>query len=106
MLRITKPENFLAITPSRQQVADMRAIECLPLVMEPRSGFYESPVVVLDFQSLYPSIMIGYNFCYSTCLGKISQESAKPMGFTTVDITPGTMKGLEEHLHCKLWTLG
>ena len=39
--------------------------------MEPESSFYSSPLVVLDFQSLYPSIMIAYNYCYSTCLGRI-----------------------------------
>ena len=27
--------------------------------MEPQSAFYNSPLVVLDFQSLYPSIMVG-----------------------------------------------
>ena len=30
-------------------------MEALPLVMEPESRMYASPVVVLDFQSLYPS---------------------------------------------------
>lgn len=39
--------------------------------MEPISAFYTDPVIVLDFQSLYPSIMIGHNYCYSTCLGRI-----------------------------------
>jgi hypothetical protein len=32
------------------QVAGQAAMECIPLVMEPRSRFYTSPVVVLDFQ--------------------------------------------------------
>ncbi|ORY22294.1 DNA/RNA polymerase, partial [Neocallimastix californiae] len=73
LLRIIKPENFIVTSPSKQQVHDMRAIECIPLVMEPVSNFYTSPVLVLDFQSLYPSIMIAYNYCYSTCLGKLEK---------------------------------
>lgn len=46
------------------------AMEALPLVMEPESRFYPDPILVLDFQSLYPSIVIAYNLCYSTCMGK------------------------------------
>ena len=49
------------------------AAECMPLIMEPHSAFYTSPLLVLDFQSLYPSIMIAYNYCYSTCLGRIAE---------------------------------
>ncbi|CAN0412046.1 unnamed protein product, partial [Ectocarpus sp. 8 AP-2014] len=70
MLRVLKPHNFVAVSPSRQQVAGQAAMESIPLVFEPRSRFYTSPVVVLDFQSLYPSMMIAYNLCYTTILGK------------------------------------
>ena len=45
--------------------------EVIPLVMEPQSGFYKDPVVVLDFPSLYPSMIIAFNLCYSTCIGKM-----------------------------------
>ena len=49
----------------------MAAPESLPLILEPESRFYADPVVVLDFQSLYPSIVIAYNYCFSTCLGRV-----------------------------------
>ncbi|XP_054272954.1 DNA polymerase zeta catalytic subunit [Macrosteles quadrilineatus] len=71
MLRLVKPLNYVAVSPSVQQRARMRAPESLPLIMEPQSRFYTDPVIVLDFQSLYPSIIIAYNYCYSTCLGRV-----------------------------------
>ncbi|XP_011881898.1 PREDICTED: DNA polymerase zeta catalytic subunit [Vollenhovia emeryi] len=71
MLRLAKPMNYIPISPSMQQRAKMRAPECLPLIMEPESEFYTDPLIVLDFQSLYPSMIIAYNYCFSTCLGRI-----------------------------------
>ena len=71
MLRLAKPMNFVTVSPSVQQRARMRPPECIPLTLEPRSKFYTHPVVVLDFQSLYPSVMIAYNYCFSTCLGRL-----------------------------------
>lgn len=83
MFRIAKPENFLLVSPSRRQVGQQNALECLPLVMEPQSAFYNSPLLVLDFQSLYPSVMIAYNYCYSTFLGRVVNWRGKnKMGFT------------------------
>lgn len=35
-------------------------------VFEPKRGYYETPIVTLDFASLYPSIMMAHNLCYST----------------------------------------
>ncbi|CAG8373414.1 unnamed protein product [Penicillium salamii] len=82
MFRIAKPENFLLVSPSRKQVGQQNALECLPLVMEPQSDFYTSPVLVLDFQSLYPSVMIAYNYCYSTFLGRAMHWRGRDkMGF-------------------------
>ncbi|KAI9715895.1 MAG: hypothetical protein M1812_005715 [Candelaria pacifica] len=83
MFRIAKPENFLLVSPSRKQVGQQNALECLPLVMEPQSAFYSSPLLVLDFQSLYPSVMIAYNYCYSTFLGRVvNWRGQNKMGFT------------------------
>ncbi|KAJ3290887.1 DNA-directed DNA polymerase delta [Borealophlyctis nickersoniae] len=38
------------------------------VVLEPKKGFYEVPIATLDFTSLYPSIMMAHNLCYSTYL--------------------------------------
>lgn len=37
-------------------------------VLEPKVGFYTHPVATLDFASLYPSIMMAHNLCYTTLL--------------------------------------
>lgn len=39
-------------------------------VLKPLVGYYglENPVATLDFASLYPSIMMAHNFCYSTII--------------------------------------
>ena len=44
----------------------MRALTCIPLVMEPISRYYSYPILVFDFASLYPSVVCAYNLCYTT----------------------------------------
>lgn len=98
MFRIAKPENFLLPSPSRKQVGQQNALECLPLVMEPQSAFYNSPLLVLDFQSLYPSVMIAYNYCYSTFLGRVvSWRGQNKMGFTDYHREPRLLELLKAH---------
>ena len=72
MVRLAHSQNFIVLSPNNEQVARQPAMEALPLVMEPESGMYTDPVCVLDFQSLYPSMIIAYNLCFSTCLGRPS----------------------------------
>jgi DNA polymerase delta subunit 1 len=38
------------------------------IVIEPEKGYYQVPIATLDFTSLYPSIMMAHNLCYSTWL--------------------------------------
>ncbi|OAD62176.1 DNA polymerase zeta catalytic subunit, partial [Eufriesea mexicana] len=97
MLRLAKPLNYIAVSPSIQQRARMRAPESLPLIMEPQSAFYTDPLIVLDFQSLYPSIIIAYNYCFSTCLGRvehIGHYEPYEFGATTLKIKKDTVKKL------------
>lgn len=79
---IAKPKNLVPLSPSVQQRAHMRAPEYLALIMEPESRFYADPLIVLDFQSLYPSMIIAYNYCFSTCLGRVEHlGSSSPFEF-------------------------
>ncbi|CAI5760416.1 unnamed protein product [Candida verbasci] len=41
-------------------------------VIEPERGYYDVPIATLDFSSLYPSIMMAHNLCYTTLLSKNS----------------------------------
>jgi DNA polymerase zeta len=100
MFRIAKPESFVLVSPSRKQVGSQNALECLPLVMEPQSAFYNSPLLVLDFQSLYPSCMIAYNYCYSTCLGRIvNWRGTNKMGFADFKRAPGLLELVKDKLN-------
>jgi DNA polymerase zeta len=117
MFRIAKPENFVLLSPNKndvrsflphpvssepdifQQVGKQNAAECMPLIMEPMSAFYSSPLVVLDFQSLYPSVMIAYNYCYSTCLGRVVPfQGQYKFGVANLDLPPGLLDALKEHI--------
>ncbi|KXT16901.1 hypothetical protein AC579_4724 [Pseudocercospora musae] len=100
MFRIAKPESFVLVSPSRKQVGAQNALECLPLVMEPQSAFYSSPLLVLDFQSLYPSVMIAYNYCYSTCLGRIvNWRGTNKLGFADFQRAPGLLELVRDKLN-------
>lgn len=54
-------------------------------VLEAKAGFYEQPVATLDFASLYPSIMMAHNLCYSTLVPKGQERGVAP---ETVTRTP------------------
>ena len=43
-------------------------------VLDAKSGKYENPIAVLDFASLYPSIMMSHNLCYSSFNGKHTDD--------------------------------
>lgn len=100
MFRIAKPENLMLVSPSRRQVGGQNALECLPLVMEPQSNFYTSPMLVFDFQSLYPSVMIAYNYCYSTFLGRVvNWRGSNKMGFTHYQRQERLIELLQDHIN-------
>lgn len=68
-------------------------------VMEPQKGFYANAIAVLDFSSLYPSIIISQNVCYTTML---TYNQAKEMPSDDYTETPTrnyfVKKGVKEGL--------
>lgn len=46
-------------------------------VIEPKRGYYADPITTLDFASLYPSIMMAHNLCYTTLLQPNQKDSFK-----------------------------
>lgn len=46
-------------------------------VVDPIRGYHKDPVAVLDFESLYPSIMRAYNICVSTYVGTFSEKPSE-----------------------------
>ncbi|OPY52353.1 MAG: DNA polymerase [Methanosaeta sp. PtaU1.Bin060] len=79
-------------------------------VLSPQKGLMED-VVILDYKSLYPTIMMAHNLCYTTVLNSSSQGSSSqqlPQGdivvapsggrFVSPKISPGIMPAVLKEL--------
>lgn len=53
------------------------------VVIRPLPGFYQTPVVTLDFASLYPSIMRAYNMCFSTLVPSLAEARSRNLKWST-----------------------
>ena len=78
-------------------------------VLEANIGYYTRPVCGLDFASLYPSIMIAHNMCYSTVVLDQKYNNLKDTTYSTIDCgggaefsfvqnQPGVLSGILETL--------
>ena len=59
-------------------------------VLEPTPGYYQTPVATLDFASLYPSLMRGYNLCPSSLVLDDEYKSLPDVKYGRYDIAGKT----------------
>ncbi|KAF9429224.1 DNA-directed DNA polymerase alpha catalytic subunit pol1, partial [Entomortierella beljakovae] len=67
------------------------------LVLEPKKGFYDQYVLLLDFNSLYPSIIQEYNICFTTVKRDSADEDALP-DYPDEDLAQGILPKLLANL--------
>lgn len=66
-------------------------------VLEPKCAFYDVPIATLDFASLYPSIMMAHNLCYTSWLSKEAATTRlQPDQYTH---TPNGDYFVRKHIH-------
>ena len=58
-------------------------------VLAPDKGIYDTPITVLDFASLYPSIIRAHNLCYTTIVLDDKYKDLEGVEYLTVDIDNG-----------------
>lgn len=58
------------------------------IVIEPNRGYYTHPIATLDFASLYPSIMMAHNLCYTSLVPEYEYRQMSPEDKEKVAITP------------------
>ena len=64
-------------------------------VFDPEAGYYEMAIATLDFASLYPSIMIANNMCYSTLLTPQQRDRMDPKDYYLMETGAAFVK---EHI--------
>lgn len=96
LMRVAHAGGFRLLSASQEQVRAQPALECLPLVMEPSSGFYWDPVLVLDFKGMYPSLIVAHNLSFDTCLGHSRRTGLGPSCKMGVRSEPWQLGAVEE----------
>ncbi|KAK4783867.1 hypothetical protein SAY86_018235 [Trapa natans] len=64
------------------------------LVLEPKKGLYDKYILLLDFNSLYPSIIQEYNICFTTVERPADGSIPRLPTSTTTGVLPELLKNL------------
>lgn len=87
--------------PKKSELASNKAKYSGGLVLEPKKGLYDSFILLLDFNSLYPSIIQEYNLCFTTidwsrCHSSDESLPPLPESDTETGVLPRVIKNLVE----------
>lgn len=63
-------------------------------VFEPEKGLYRTPVLVMDFNSLYPSLIQEYNICFTTITDAEAELTTKEASHKPQGILPKVIQAL------------
>lgn len=83
LLRKARQKSFILPTSRGGRASDEKGFEGA-YVLDPIVGFYKEPIATLDFASLYPSIMMAHNLCYTTLVNPNEMER---LGLGKEDVT-------------------
>lgn len=75
---------------SAQSTGELREVYEGADVLEPVKGLHTNPVATLDYNSLYPSIMITWNICYTTLIAPDQLHLLGPDDYHTVIVNAST----------------
>lgn len=96
LLAASKKENYILPVSSLTNTDGYQGAT----VINPHPGFYNTPVLVVDFASLYPSIIQAHNLCYSTLIPNESlykHRHLKSSDYETFHISSGPVHFVKKH---------
>nr|AAK00812.1 DNA polymerase [Herpesviridae sp.] len=95
LLEAARKENFILPIPGRDKTGGYQGAT----VINPIPGFYNTPILVVDFASLYPSIIQAHNLCYSTMIQdqNLHLHHLKPDDYETFQLSTGPIHFVKQH---------